>query len=173
METKKQTALFIGRFQPFHRGHLFAVKWIARRSARVVIAIGSAEKSFEEKNPLTAKERMGMIQRQIREEGMGAKCKVVAVRDVPQDSEWVSYVDKCVPAYDVVYSNNPLVGRLMKKAGKKVFAVPFFRKGIYDATRIRARIKGAREWHSRVPEKILAALERLHVEKRLGRMVRG
>ena len=54
---KKPAALFIGRFQPFHKGHLSAVKWIAARSSKVIIAIGSAEKENEPKNTFSEKER--------------------------------------------------------------------------------------------------------------------
>lgn len=167
MEAKKPTALFIGRFQPFHKGHLLAVKWIAKRSGKVIIAIGSAQKSHGEKNPLTAKERVGMIKAQIAEEGLGRKCSVLAVKDVPQDSRWVAYVDTHAPCYDAVYSNNALVKKLMRKAGKKVLPVPFFKREKYNATKIRGMIRKKGKWQARVPEKISYFLSKLGIEKRL------
>mgnify|MGYP001262099234 CR=1 FL=1 len=55
MEKTKPVALFIGRFQPFHKGHLSALRWIAAKSSKVIVAIGSAQKSFEPDNPFTEK----------------------------------------------------------------------------------------------------------------------
>ena len=50
---------FIGRFQPFHLGHLATVKYALR--SYVIIVIGSAQKSHEPRNPFTAGERIEMI----------------------------------------------------------------------------------------------------------------
>ena len=53
--------LFVGRFQPFHNGHLHAVKFALGKVDVLWIAIGSAQKSYEKKNPFTAGERLTMI----------------------------------------------------------------------------------------------------------------
>ena len=39
------TALFIGRFQPFHKGHLAAIKWILKKEGKIFIVIGSNQQS--------------------------------------------------------------------------------------------------------------------------------
>ncbi|MEM3079801.1 MAG: adenylyltransferase/cytidyltransferase family protein, partial [Thermoproteota archaeon] len=49
--------LFIGRFQPFHLGHLKAVEYIINRVDEVIIGIGSAQYSHTLENPFTAGER--------------------------------------------------------------------------------------------------------------------
>ena len=108
-------AVFIGRFQPFHLGHLSALKWIAARSFMVVVAIGSAQKSFEPENPFTAKERAGMIRGQLRAAGLARKCAVVQVTDINDNGRWAAHVDASVPRYNVVYSNNALVKSLTEK----------------------------------------------------------
>jgi nicotinamide-nucleotide adenylyltransferase len=164
------TGLFLGRFQPFHRGHLFALKWIAARSGKVIVAVGSAQKSFEPKNPFTAKERLAMIRRELACEGLSGKCRLVAVTDVNDNERWVAHVDAAVPAYDVAYSNNALVIRLMGEAGKKVRRVPFFRRVLYDATKIRARMKKREKWQDRVPKKVVEQLKKLKAEERIGRL---
>ena len=46
-------ALYIGRFQPFHLGHLHIVKYILEVSKEVIIAIGSSG-SHTVHNPFTA-----------------------------------------------------------------------------------------------------------------------
>ena len=55
------TALFIGRFQPFHEGHLSVVKRALRDNDFLLIGIGSAEEDYLPDNPFTAGERWEMI----------------------------------------------------------------------------------------------------------------
>jgi len=54
-------ALFVGRFQPFHNGHLHAVKSILGDADELVVVVGSAQMSHEPDNPFTAGERLEMI----------------------------------------------------------------------------------------------------------------
>ena len=53
--------LLIGRFQPFHLGHLDAVLFGLSRTENLFICIGSSNKSNESRNPFSAKERREMI----------------------------------------------------------------------------------------------------------------
>ena len=75
-----------------------------------------------------------------------------------------------VPGYDVVYSNNALVKRLMMRAGKRVKAVPFFRRAYYNATKIRQRMKKGVEWKDRVPRAVERRLEKMHAEERVKKL---
>lgn len=167
MKQKLPISLFIGRFQPFHLGHLSALRWIAARSSRVVVAIGSAQSGFEPENPFTAKERVRMIGGQLRMNGLAKKCAVAQVTDINDNGMWAAHVDASVPRYGIVYSNNALVKRLMKRAGKKVLAIPFFRKEKFNATKIRARMKKRLRWQDRVPGKVLQQLRKIGAEKRV------
>ena len=167
MKKTKPVALFIGRFQPFHRGHLSALKWIAARSSKVIVAIGSAQHSFEPENPFTEKERVRMIREQLLASGLAEKCRLAAVTDVNDNEKWVSHVDARVPSYGIVYSNNSLVKRLMRKAGREVRAIPFFSKGRFNATKIRARMRKTLVWQDRVPQKVKRMLEKMGAERRV------
>ena len=60
-------ALFVGRFQPFHHGHLHAIKLILEEADDMVIVVGSAQMSHELDNPFTAGERIEMIQAALRQ----------------------------------------------------------------------------------------------------------
>jgi nicotinamide-nucleotide adenylyltransferase len=170
INTKKPVALFIGRFQPFHIGHLSAVKWIAARSAKVIVAIGSAQKSFEPENPFSASERARMIRAQLAAAGLGKRCTVVPVTDINDNERWVGHVDAAVPVYDIVYSNNLLVKRLMKEKGKQVKAIPFFKRALYDATKIRGKMRKGEKWQDRVPKKVLLLLKRMKAEERVRKL---
>jgi len=167
---KKSVSLFIGRFQPFHNGHLSAVRWIAARSSRVLVVIGSAQNSFEPKNPFSAAERKQMVKMQLDAAGLGKKCLVLTLTDVNDNAKWAAHVDTHVPRYDVVYSNNPLVMLLMRRAGKTVRAVPFFKKSKYEGKRIRAIMKAGKKWQDRVPDKVRLLLKKLKGEERIKRL---
>ena len=164
------TSLFIGRFQPFHKGHLKALQYIAARSSCVLIVIGSAQASYEPKNPFTSAERKRMIRAELLEAGLAKKCRLCELDDINDDERWVAHVDAHIPRYDVCYSNNQLVLRLMRSAGKKTAGVPFFRKTEYNATRIRGRIKKGEKWGDRVPRAVRERMEKLKAEERIRRL---
>ena len=148
---KKPTALFIGRFQPFHKGHLFALNWITKRSSKVFVVIGSAQEKGTVKNPFSAPERKAMLRAVLKSEGLAKKCGLFLLQDIPNDYEWASYLDAHVPAYDICYSNNALVLRLMRAAGKEVARVPLLARGKYRGELVRERMRAKKEWESRVP----------------------
>ena len=54
-------ALFIGRFQPFHHGHYYAIKKLMKKHDEVVVVIGSSEDGFTTENPFTCGERIEMM----------------------------------------------------------------------------------------------------------------
>jgi bifunctional NMN adenylyltransferase/nudix hydrolase len=54
-------AVFIGRFEPFHLGHLAILQRALAQAARVVVLVGSAEAPRTAKNPWTYAERVVMI----------------------------------------------------------------------------------------------------------------
>lgn len=53
--------VFIGRFQPFHRGHEFVVREALKRAKTVILLIGSANCPRTIKNPFSYDEREAMI----------------------------------------------------------------------------------------------------------------
>ena len=170
MEAKeKPIALFIGRFQPFHKGHLFALRWIAARSSRVIVAIGSAQEKGTAKNPYSAQERKAMLRAVLAKEKLARKCGIFLVPDVAKDNGWIAHLDSRVPPYDVCFSSNARVLRLMRAAGKKVAIVPLLKRDEYNATKIREMMRKGKEWEGRVPRTVLKKLERIGTEKRISR----
>ena len=53
--------LLIGRFQPFHLGHIEALRFALSQVDNLWIGIGSSNKPTEKNNPFTADERKEMI----------------------------------------------------------------------------------------------------------------
>ena len=62
---KTRVGLFVGRFQPFHNGHLAAVRYALDRVDYLYIVVGSAQKSHERYNPFTAGEQRDPEERYI------------------------------------------------------------------------------------------------------------
>ncbi len=61
----KPIAVFLGRFQPFHIGHMSIVEGILTDYQRLILVIGSAEKSGTDENPWTLQEREEIIRASI------------------------------------------------------------------------------------------------------------
>ena len=61
-------ALFIGRFQPFHKGHLKAIKYLFNKYDGIIIGVGSSQYSNTVENPFSSDERMLMIRESLKQE---------------------------------------------------------------------------------------------------------
>lgn len=58
---KYKVGLYIGRFQPFHKGHAYMARAALEQCDRLVIAIGSAQEERTEQNPFNIYERIAFI----------------------------------------------------------------------------------------------------------------
>ena len=96
MRKKEVSALLIGRFQPFHLGHLEVVKAIAKECDRLIVGIGSAQLSHTFENPFTAGERHLMISRALTDEGLH-NFFLVPIVDINRYAVWVAHVSSLVP----------------------------------------------------------------------------
>jgi nicotinamide-nucleotide adenylyltransferase len=144
--------LLVGRFQPFHRGHLRVISdLVAQRGPHaLLIGIGSAQESFTDENPFTAGERAEMIERALAEVGIRA-VQTVPIPDIHQHAQWVAYLVALVPPFDVVHTNNPLTRLLFERARFTVESPPLFDRGRYQGAEIRRRIRVGEPWDELVP----------------------
>jgi len=142
--------LFIGRFQPFHKGHLAMVKRILQDNDEVIIGIGSAQYSHTGENPFTAGERFEMIKRTLDAEGI-RDYHIVPIPDTHVHSVWVSHVKSLVPPFDAVVTNSDLVVRLFREHGMKVLSPSLVSREKYSGTEVRRRMLKGGDWQSLVP----------------------
>jgi nicotinamide-nucleotide adenylyltransferase len=160
--------LFVGRFQPFHNGHLEVIKKIVKEIEELVIIVGSSQYSHRLDNPFTAGERLTMIRRALEQEGIGiAKIWIIPVPDVHQHALWVSQIVGYSPKFDVVYANEPLTHRLFKEAGFKVKSMPFIKREFYAASKIRKKILCGEDWEKLVPSSVAQLIKDIDGDKRL------
>jgi nicotinamide-nucleotide adenylyltransferase len=160
--------LFVGRFQPFHKGHLEVIKRIVKEADELVIVVGSSQYSHRLDNPFTAGERITMIQKALEEEEIKlSRIWIIPVPDVHQHALWVSQIVGYSPKFDVVYANEPLTRRLFTEAGFKVESMPLIKREVYLATEIRKRMLNGENWKEFVPDSVASFIKEIDGEERL------
>ena len=160
--------VFVGRFQPFHNGHLKAMEDILKKVDELVIVVGSSQYSHRVNNPFTSGERITMIRRALEEEGIQpSRYWIVPVPDTHVHVIWVSQVLGYTPKFDVVYTNDPLTRRLFVESGFKVKPVPFHEREVYSATEIRKRIIDGENWEELVPKGVAQVINEIGGVERL------
>lgn len=158
-------AFYIGRFQPFHNGHLKVISAIAREVDELVIGIGSAQMSHSPENPFTAGERILMISRSL--EALDLYYYVIPIPDIYRNAEWVAHVHSMTPPFSVAYTNNPLVSRLFYEAGYEVKHSPMYSRHEYSGTEIRRRMLAGEAWQKLVPASVADVVEEVDGVARL------
>ncbi|SFF93449.1 nicotinamide-nucleotide adenylyltransferase [Halopelagius inordinatus] len=159
---------YIGRFQPYHNGHHQMVKEIATEVDELVLGIGSAGDSHSTRNPFTAGERIMMVAKSVVD--FDITTYAVPIEDLERNSVWVSHVQSMSPAFDVAYSNNPLVIQLFKEAGVEVRQSPMFNRGVLQGTELRNRMMNGEEWRSLVPEPVVGVIDEIGGIERIQRV---
>jgi len=161
-------ALFVGRFQPFHLGHLHAIETILHEIDDLIIVVGSAQMSHEHDNPFTAGERLEMIQAALDDAKIDRKrYLLIPISDAPSHRTWVSYVESQAPRFTVVYSNQSLTRRLLVEAGYEVRTIKLYERQMYEATEIRKRILENEDWSDLVPPSIYRIVKEIDGENRI------
>ena len=84
-------AIYVGRFQPFHNGHLALLEHALALAPLCVVVIGSAHQARTPKNPFTAAERAETIHGALRPQDR-ARVRLLPVRDYYDPPRWVDAV---------------------------------------------------------------------------------
>ena len=163
------TGLFIGRFQPFHLGHLATIKFALKSVDDLVIVIGSAQKSHEQRNPFTAGERITMLRTAIVADKDVDISRVITipVPDVEIHSLWTRLVDLLVPKYDIVFANDPFTLFLFRERGIKTLEPPLQKRSILMATEVRRRMADGEQWQELVPKSVAETIKEIDGVKRI------
>ena len=158
--------LLIGRFQPFHLGHLEAFRFALSQVDNLLIGIGSSNKPMEKNNPFTADERKEMILSSI-DNSISNRIQIFYIPDFDNHERWAEHIDSIVPEFEIVFTNDDLTQHLYSKRGKKIVLVPFKERNILSGTNIRDKIKSDQKWDELVPEGTKKFLQKISAKDRL------
>ena len=158
--------LLIGRFQPFHLGHLDAVLFGLSRVENLFICIGSSNKSNERKNPFSAEERREMITLSI-EPSITDRIKIFDIPDVGDHEKWTFEIDKIVPKYDVIFTNDEFTKTLFEKRKISVISVILKDREKFSGTNIRNLLTEDKNWRDLVPQGTRNVLDSINAKERL------
>lgn len=165
--------LYVGRFQPFHIGHLDAIKEVLGQVDELVIVIGSAQYSHTLSNPFTAGERLVMVRHALQEADVDlSKVWIVPVPDVHLHMLWVSAVEGYTPKFNVLYSNEPLTRRLFMESGYKVESITLFERQMYASTFVREKMLKNESWTTLVPKSVAEFIKKIDGVNRLRDLAR-
>lgn len=102
-------AVYVGRFQPFHVGHLALLRRALALAPLCVVVIGSANQARTPKNPFTAAERAQMIGQALSADEH-ARLRFLPVRDHYDQARWVAAVRQGVAALLAAEGKPPPAG---------------------------------------------------------------
>ncbi len=158
----------MGRFQPFHLGHLDLVKKMLEECDEAIIAVTSSQFNYLEKDPFTAGERIEMIHGSLKESGVDlSRCFVIGIENQFNIATWASYLKAALPHFDKVYSGNDYVSMLLADSEIKVIPPRFLNREQYNATKIRSMIINDENWQEIVPKAVSQYIEKINGANRL------
>jgi nicotinamide-nucleotide adenylyltransferase len=163
-------ALFIGRFQPFHRGHLLLLQRLATQYEDLIIGIGSSQYHDTPDNPFSEEERYLMISRSLDAAGIH-NYHIVSIPDIHNPPKWVDHVCSIVSDFDLVIANNPFTRKLFSEKGFQVKGTAYFDRKRYSGKEIRRRMVNDEPWNDLVPNAVSDIILTLNGTTRLKQML--
>lgn len=178
-------ALFIGRFQPFHLGHLDAIQQILPKTDHLLIAIGSAENNFVPDNPFTAGERYEMIEAALSAENIPRdRYTIIPIRNIENYGLWPRHVELLLPPFEKVYSGSQIIKTLFQEYNKKTsekrnlennhfseipgHAVEIIKKKKnINATAVREAMKQGKNWEQYLPKEVIKFIKSINGIERI------
>ena len=104
--------VFIGRFQPFHSGHLSVIREGLRQAKHVIVLIGSAHSARSLRNPWTTDEREAMMRGALSDDEKSRLITAPLMDVTYNDEAWVRNVQSTVQG--LVTAHHPQPHRLAK-----------------------------------------------------------
>ena len=111
----------MGRFQPFHQGHLHLLLKALTDVDVLKIGIGSMQYSKTSENPFTFPEREEMIRRTLNANNIPPeRYQIIGIADLHDMVKWTRSLLDILDPFDIFYSNNEWTRQLLFQTGKLV-----------------------------------------------------
>ena len=164
----RKLALFIGRFQPFHKGHREALLHLFSLGYDALVVVGSSDQNYSFANPLTSGERLEMVRTVINHEKWNDRVRfLVPFPDISDNMVWTSALITSLPRFSAVFGNNELVSILFEKNNYLVIRPPLVDRTNLQGLVIRQRIQNNESWKDSVPSYLHSLLYSYAFEERL------
>lgn len=169
----KKTGLWIGRFQPYTKGHESGLNQIISSGIeKLIVGIGSAEEEWSAKNPMSYYEREKMISKYFSNKAIGIDFEIHPIPDFGNTKKWTNFILTNLPDFDTVYSANPYVEICFKDNGKNFSRLEVNSNSI-KASYVRSLIANKNEtWKNYVPNIVANYLEEIKLEERLENLIK-
>ena len=161
ISSEKETALFIGRFQPLHNGHIYILTKILKHYKKLKIGIGSSQLSKIKSDPFTYEERENFISSALQTRGFNpAQFEIFPIPDIFNANKWVDHVISIIGEFDTIFSNSDWVRQLFQNKGLNVGEkIEIFKKK-YNGSNVRKLIsKENKNWTRLVPKEVVNLIE--------------
>ncbi len=142
--------LLVGRFQPFHLGHIEAIRFALVRSESLWLCIGSSNAPQDAKNPFSLAERQEMIDSSL-DDDTAQRVRVYAIPDYDDHARWIEEIDATVPEYSVVYTNDETSAAMFRRRSRETVEIALASRETLEGSRIRAEIAAGRNVSDLVP----------------------
>ena len=156
---------FIGRFQPFHLGHFYAMQFALSKVDMLWVGIGSSNKKNEKRNPFSAIERKQMILSSINKTLL-RRIKIYLIPDFDDHAKWIDAINYIVPKYDLVFSNDEITTSICSKTSN-VSTIRLHDRKILSGTNIRNKMISGDKWEELVPAGTKKVLRNINLKERL------
>ena len=165
-------ALVIGRFQPFHNGHLSVVREVAPEVDEGLVCIAAAADDHTKDNPFTAEERNEMVIRALEEAGIHP-FRIVDIPDIHNYPVWARYVVSLCPPFDLVVAHNDKTLDLFREIGYQVRRATPYDRDTHSGTRVRKLMAEGGDWARLVPPAVAVYLKGIEGPERVRRLAGG
>jgi len=167
-----ERALIVGRFQPFHAGHLAVVEHVIGQGYVPLIAVGSAQAHDTFHNPFTAHERKRMVEAALtRLPALGLPIDVIPLEDLFDPPRWAAMALERLPSFALVFSNDHVTIEAFEGHGVKVRNIPHQQRVRWQGSVIREQMaNGDPAWREAVPDEVVHILDQLGAVKRLAEL---
>jgi len=154
-------ALFIGRFQPLHHGHIYVLRNILKSYKKVKIGIGSSQLSNTPNDPFTNAEREEFLNAVFKKRDISSnRYNIYYIPDIFNAKKWVDHVVSIVGEFNALFSNSDWIRALFQNKSFKVEKKIAIFKNKFNASNIRRLIiKNNRSWKPLVPKEVIELIE--------------
>lgn len=151
-----KVGLLIGRFQPFHKGHLYLLKKSLDQIDQLIIGIGTPDR-IDKDNPYSFEQRKKMLEKVIEQEKWKDKIiTIIPIKDYLEDDQlWLRKTLKTVEKFarfDFFVGNDPWTDGIFEKNGYKVLRFGFYKRYLLEGVKIRKLIREEKKWQDRIPD---------------------